>query len=51
MLKWSRELHMNDFPFTQTGEWTEGITCHKLASSGGSSLNFGTLGGILPQRG
>lgn len=48
MLKWSRELHMTDFPSTQTGKWMEGITCHKLASSGGSSLNYSTLEDILP---
>jgi hypothetical protein len=51
MLKWSRELHVTDFPYKQIDEWTKGITNHTLASSGGSSLNFGTLGGILSGHG
>jgi hypothetical protein len=39
---------VTDFLLKQTGEWAEGKFCHTLASSGGSSNNFGTLGGISP---
>jgi hypothetical protein len=42
---------MTNFPFKQTGEWTEGKFCHTLASSGGLSNNFSTLGGLLPDHG
>jgi hypothetical protein len=50
-IKMSHELHVTDFLSKQTGEWTDYIFCHALASSGGSYLNFGTLGVILPCRG
>lgn len=50
-LKWSRETHVIDFPSKQTGEWMDCFFCHALASSGGSYLNFGTLGSILHDRG
>jgi hypothetical protein len=40
--------HMTDFLSKQTGDWTEGKFCHTLASSGGSSNNFGILGGKSP---
>jgi hypothetical protein len=44
---------VSDIPSKQTGEWTDCIFCHALASSegGGSYLKFGTLGSILPDRG
>jgi hypothetical protein len=45
MLKTSRAMHLTEFPSKLTGEWTDGIYCHTLTSSGGSSNNFGTLGG------
>jgi hypothetical protein len=43
-------MHVTDFPFKRTGEWTEGKFCHTLASLGGSSNNFGTLGAKSPSR-
>jgi hypothetical protein len=50
-IKRLRATHVTEFPFKLMGEWTEGKFCHTLASSGESSLNFGTLGGISPGRG
>jgi hypothetical protein len=44
-------MHVTYFPSKQTGNWTEGKFCHTLASSGGSSNNFDTLGGKSPPRG
>jgi hypothetical protein len=44
-------MHVTDFSSKQTGDWTKGKFCHTLASSGGSSNNFGTLGGKSPPRG
>jgi hypothetical protein len=49
-IKRSRATHMTYFPSKQTSDWTESIFCHTLASSGWSSLNFGTLWGISPGR-
>jgi hypothetical protein len=51
MLKKSRAMHVTKFPFKLTGKSTEGKFCYMLASSEGSSNNFGTLGGKSPDRG
>jgi hypothetical protein len=48
MLKMSCAMNVTKFPSKLTGEWTDSIYCHALTSSGGSSNNFGTLGGELP---
>jgi hypothetical protein len=51
MLKTSRATHVTEFPSKLTGEWTDGIYCHTLTSSGGPSNDFGTLWGKSSYRG
>jgi hypothetical protein len=50
MLKTSRATHVTEFPSKLTGEWMDDIYCHTLTSSGGSTNNFGTLGGKSSSR-
>jgi hypothetical protein len=44
-------MNVTNFPFKLMGKWMDGMYYHKLASLGGSSTNFCTLGAKSPYGG